>query len=124
MQIAEEFAFDEYFTTQSIEWCRNARYDRKRLVGNGELVLISDTYEAAGWGKLAYRTTMKGGANKQNPSISFCQDPRDGSYRKKYDFHRCDAAVYQRAPAISAVDQCIGFRGYVIKCPREAWSSM
>lgn len=74
MQIAEEFAFDQYFNMHSIEWYRHARHDRQRLVENGELVLITDTYEEAGWGKLASHPTMKGGANQKKSSISFCQE--------------------------------------------------
>lgn len=124
--IADVELFNEYFTTQSIEWYRHAINDRQRPVDNGELVLITDTYNAAGWGNFVFYTTKLTGADK-NHSISFYQDPSDSSYRWKYDIHSCEAAVYQAKPSTGSeppMDQCIGFRGYAIRCPAKAWLSM
>ena len=124
VQIAENILFDEYFSTQSIEWYRHARHDRQRLVENGELVLITDTYKAAGWGHLAYYS--KKGADKDHP-VSFFQEPSDGSYYWNYDVDGCESAEYRKEPSTSSenpMDQCIGFRAYAIQCPVEAWNSI
>jgi len=122
IQVADNNLFNQYFSTQSIEWYRHARHDRQCLVENGELVLITDTYKAASWGYFAYYS--KKGADKDH-SVSFCQEPSDGSYHWNYDVDGCES--YQKEPSTgseSPMDQCIGFRAYAIRCPVAAWNSI
>lgn len=117
--------FKEYFATQSIEWYRHARQDRQYCVGNGDLILITDTYKAAGWGFLAYH----GPPTTQNLEATFSQGT-NGLYGWKYSplLKNCKSKQYQKPPGPNPdpdpFDQCIGFRAYAIHCSPSAWKSL
>lgn len=125
LPIGENALFKEYFATQSIEWYRHARQDRQYCLNNGDLILITDTYKAAGWGFLAYH----GPATTQNFEATFYQGT-NGLYGWKYSplLKNCKSKQYQKPLVPNAgpdpFDQCIGFRGYAIRCSPDAWNSL